>query len=167
MSTEKYIELVSEQERVLQFPHFNRRDAWELGKELVSIILEHNHPLAVSIRLTNGLVLFQYSPEGATLENDTWMTKKYNIVRELEISSLLNTLKFQKNGQTLEDRGFDPKKYAWGGGGFPIRIKDTGLIGVAAASGLPHLEDHDILVEGISRFLKVPDVPRIPLSAKI
>jgi uncharacterized protein (UPF0303 family) len=38
-------------------------------------------------------------------------------------------------------------------------------VGVALVSGLPSLQDHDILVETISRFLGVSGVPRIPLDA--
>jgi uncharacterized protein (UPF0303 family) len=161
------IEFAEQQEEILQFPHFSRKDAWELGKMLVDDILERNLVLGVSIRLTSGLVLFQYLPEGAAANNESWMTRKFNTVRELEISSLLNTLRLKKRNQTLENKGLDPKIYALSGGAFPIRVKGSGLIGAVTASGLPHLADHDAIVNAMSRFLGLPHCPRIPLDADL
>jgi uncharacterized protein (UPF0303 family) len=161
------IKFAEQQEEILQFPHFSRKDAWELGKILVNDILERDLVLSVSIRLTNGLVLFQYLAEGTTANNESWMTRKFNVVCELEISSLLNTLRLKKWNQTLEDKGLNPKFYALRGGAFPIRIKGSGLIGVVATSGLPHLADHGAIVNAIGRFLGLPDYPRIPPDADL
>ena len=167
MNLDKYISIAEKQESVLRFPHFSRKDAWELGQIMVSRILSENLTASVSIRLSSGFVLFQYAPEGTTPENDDWMTRKFNIVRYMEISSLLNMMRLQQSKRSLEGKGLDPRHYAASGGGFPIHVAGTGVIGAATASGLPHLLDHDLLVDSISRFLKISDVPRIPLNAKI
>jgi uncharacterized protein (UPF0303 family) len=165
MDINEGIAILERQEEELQFSHFNRQDVWKLGKELVSKILEENLPLSVSIRLPSGFTLFQYAAEGTTPNSGYWMDKKFNIVREMEISSLLNTLRLQKGNQTLEDRGLDSRVYAWGGGGFPVRVRGAGLVAVAVASGLPHLRDHDILVEGIAKVLRLKEASRLPLDA--
>jgi uncharacterized protein (UPF0303 family) len=165
ITVEEGIALLEKQEEELQFAHFNRQDVWKLGKELAARILDDGLKLAVTIRLLNGFTLFQYAPEGTKAENAYWLEKKFNVVRDLDASSLLHTLRLQKRNQTLESRGLDPKLYAWGGGGFPIRVRGTGLVAVAAASGLPHLQDHDTLVESIAKVLRVKDAPRIPLDA--
>ncbi|GHV60772.1 UPF0303 protein [Spirochaetia bacterium] len=165
MEINQGISIVEKQEELLQFTHFNRADAWKLGKELVSKVQAEGLTLAVSIRANSGFVLFQYATEGTNLNNEFWMTKKFTTVREFEVSTLLNTLKMKKNNQTLESRGLDPRVYAWGGGGFPIRIKGTGVIGAVLVSGLPNLQDHDVLVECIGRHLKAKDVPRLPLDS--
>jgi uncharacterized protein (UPF0303 family) len=166
MEIDEGIGILEKQEELLQFTHFTRADVWKLGKDLASKIQAEGLGLSVSIRRNDGFVLFQYAAEGTTLNNEVWMTKKFNTVHEFEISSLLNSLRLKKRNQTLESRGLDPKVYAWGGGGFPIRIKGVGVIGVAVATGLPDLQDHDVLVECISRHLKVRDVPHIPLDSK-
>ena len=57
--------------------------------------------------------------------------------------------------------------YAASGGGFPINVSGAGVIGAVLVSGQPHLVDHDFLVDCISKFLKISDVPRVPLNAKI
>ena len=167
MFLDKYISIVEKQESLLCFPHFDRKDAWELGQLMVARILSENLTLSVSIRLLNGFVLFQYAAKGSTLNNENWMTRKFNIVRDLEVSSLLNKLRLQKRKQTLEDKGLDPRLHAASGGGFPIHVSGSGIVGAVLASGLPNLADHDFLVDSLSRHLKVPDVPRIPLNAKI
>ncbi|GHV04088.1 UPF0303 protein [Spirochaetia bacterium] len=166
MEIDQGIGIVEKQEELLQFTHFNRADVWKLGKELVTKIQAEGLGLSVSIRRNDGFVLFQYCAEGTTTNNEYWMTKKFNTVHEFEVSSLLNTLRMKRGNQTLESRGLDPNVYAWGGGGFPIRLKGTGLIGVAMASGLPDLQDHDVLVECIGRHLKARDVPHLPLDSK-
>ena len=167
MDLESYISIVEKQEELLRFSRFGRKDAWELGQLMVSRILREKLVIAVSIRLANGFVLFQYAPDGTTLNNEDWMIRKFNVVRDLEISSLLNVLRFKKRNVTMESKGLDPKKYAASGGAFPIHVSGTGVVGAVLVSGLPHLMDHDFLIESISSFLKVTDVPRIPADADI
>ena len=159
------IAILERQEELLQFNHFNRLDAWRLGKLITDKIVGEGLALAVTIRLLNGFVLFQYAGEGTNTDNGCWLEKKFNIVRDLDASSLLFSLRLKKRNQSLGDRGLDPGLYAWGGGGFPIRVKGTGLVAVAAASGLPHLKDHDMLADGIARLLRIKDPPRLPLDA--
>ena len=167
MNLDKYISIVKKQEDVLRFPHFDRKDAWELGQFMASRIQQENLILSASIRLANGLVIFQYMPEGTTANNENWMTRKFHVVRDLETSSLLCSLELQKNKRTLEDKGLSARHYAASGGGFPIHVSGSGVIGAVIVSGLPHLADHEFLVESISRFLKIQNVPRIPLNIKI
>jgi uncharacterized protein (UPF0303 family) len=167
MNIDKLIAVAEKQEAMLVFPCFSRLDAWELGNAAVRIIMEHRYPLAVSVRLTSGLVLFQYMAAGTCADNEAWMTKKFNTVRDLDAGTLLSTLRFVKGKQTLQSRGLDSRLYVWGGGGFPIRTKDSGLVGVFTASGLPHLEDHAVLVNAASAFLKAEGVPAFPLKVKL
>jgi uncharacterized protein (UPF0303 family) len=167
MNVDKYIAIAEKQEELLQFPHFNRQDAWDLGQLLVKRILERRLVLVCSIRLLNGFILFQYAGEGTKNENEFWLSRKFNTVRDLDASSLLNAMRLLKKKQTLESRGLDPSKYVNAGGGFPIRIKDTGLAGVALVSGLPHLQDHDFLIDSLGEYLKADRVPRIPVTLKL
>ncbi|MDR0600921.1 MAG: heme-binding protein [Treponema sp.] len=167
MKTDKLIAIVEKQEELLRFPRFNREDAWKLGNEAAGMILKNGYPLSVSIRLISGLVLFQYMAAGTTSDNEGWMTKKFNTVRDFEESTLLSTLRFVRRKQTLESRGLDPRFYIWGGGGFPIRVGDSGLIAVFTVSGLSGLEDHAVLVDACAAFLRAADVPRFPTGIKL
>ena len=167
MTIDEAISIAEKQEAILRFPHFDRKDAWELGQLMASRIVNESIKLSASIQLTSGLMVFQYMSEGTTANNVSWMTRKFNVVKDLELSSLLNTLRLKKRNQTLQDRFLDPARYAASGGAFPIHVSGTGIIGAAVVSGLPHLGDHDFLVGCISQFLKIKDVPRIPLNAEL
>jgi uncharacterized protein (UPF0303 family) len=161
LDADALIAVAEQQEQMLQFEHFSRTDAWELGNLFVAKIRANNYPMTVSIRLCSGLVVFHYAPEGTSLNNESWLNRKFNVVRDLEASGILNTLRIIKRKTTMEERGLDPKIYAWGGGGFPVRVRGTGLSGAVLVSGLPHVQDHAILVECIAEYLKIADVPRI------
>ena len=167
MNLDDYISIAEKQEELLRFSRFDRKAAWDLGQLMVSRILRENLALAVSIRLANGFILFQYAPDGTTLNNENWMIRKFNVVRDLEISSLLNLLRFRKKNQTMESKGLDPRNYAASGGAFPIHVSGAGVIGAVLASGLPHLMDHDFLIDSIGGFLKITDAPHIPADADI
>ncbi|WP_010263583.1 heme-binding protein [Treponema primitia] len=165
MDFDTAIDIAEKQEALLQFLHFSRKDVWDLGNVIVSEIFDKKYVLATSIRLINGLIAFQYIPEGTNLNNNFYLTRKFNLVRDKENSSLLTTLRWQKKDEGLAYQGLSPAEYVLCGGGFPIVVKGTGIVAVALVSGLPHLQDHDILVETISRYLGVSGVPRIPLDA--
>jgi uncharacterized protein (UPF0303 family) len=165
MNIDDYIDIAKKQEELLQFPHFNRRDAWELGSSLVNYSLEHNIRFSVSIRELSGLIVFQQLSDKTVYNNDLILGRKFNTILYFEGSSLLTSLVLKKREQTFENRGLDSKLFVNSGGGFPIRIKNSGITAAFLFSGLQHLEDHDILVETISHYLNIPDVPRIPVDA--
>jgi uncharacterized protein (UPF0303 family) len=165
MNIDDYIAIAKKQEELLQFPHFNRGDAWELGSSLVKYSLERNIRFSVSIRELSGLIVFQQLSDKTSYNNDKILARKFNTILYFENSSLLTSLTLKKRDQTFENRGLDSKQFVSSGGGFPIRIKDSGIAAALLFSGLQHLEDHDILVEAISRYLNITDVPRIPVDA--
>ncbi|MDR1948388.1 MAG: heme-binding protein [Spirochaetaceae bacterium] len=166
MSKDNYIKIVEAQEALLQFPHFSRGDAWDLGNLIAAEIHANKLPASVSIRLTGGFVLFQYAAEGTTPNNEAWMTRKFNTLIELGESGLLTALRLREKDQTIEDRGLNQRDHCASGGSFPIRLKGTGVIGAALVSGLFHFLDHGLLVDNISRHLKLDKkVPRLPPDA--
>ena len=62
-----------------------------------------------------------------------------------------------QKGTTLgPDRGIDLLHYAPHGGGFPIHIDGTGVVGAVAVSGLPQREDHNFVVEALCSMLSLP-----------
>jgi uncharacterized protein (UPF0303 family) len=167
MTLDKLLAIVEKQEELLWFNRFTRRDAWDLGNVLAEEIHTQNLSLAVSIRQPSGFVLFQYAPEGTTPDNEHWMTRKFNTVRDLEISTMLLGLRLARGKQTLADRKLDPALYVAGGGGFPLKIRGQGLGAILVVSGLPGLADHETMVTALGRFLKAGELPRLPPDAKL
>jgi uncharacterized protein (UPF0303 family) len=156
------LDIVKKQEELLVFPHFNRRDVWQLGNIFVEEIEKRTVPVVVSIRAANGFILFQYAREGTSLNNERWMTRKFNLVQETEQSGLRCCLEVHCKGETLTVQGRDLTNYIACGGGFPVHIRDSGFAGVVIVSGLPHMEDHALLITGISRYLGVSAAPQLP-----
>lgn len=162
---DQYAAIVEKQEELLVLPRFTRRDAWDLGSILVNEVFDKNLSLSISIRQPTGFVLFQYAPERTTIDNENWMTRKFNTVRDLEISTMLFGIRLLRGNQTLQDRKLDPLRYAAGGGGFPLKVKGLGMAAILVVSGLPGLRDHETMISGLSRFLKVDEAPRLPPDA--
>ena len=63
---------------------------------------------------------------------------------------------FGQGGKDLwKDWRLDEADYAAIGGGFPIIVAGTGVVGAVACSGLPHEMDHQLLVDAICQILGV------------
>ncbi|MDO5572417.1 MAG: heme-degrading domain-containing protein [bacterium] len=158
---EEVMKILELQEEILQFTHFTNADAWELGNIMVAEAKKRELPVAISIRLNNGLVVFQYMFDGKTPMNEDWIRRKFNTVRDTESSSLFLYTKLEKTERTMQDVYMDEHIYANSGGGFPIRIEEVGVIGAVIVSGLNHVADHDLVIKCLSKYLHTDEVPRI------
>ena len=148
-------DIVAAQEKTLIFDHFDYEDAWNLGRILAEKAISRKLPVAVEIVL-NGYLVFRYGCPGSNISNDIWLQRKVNTVTMMQISTL-RTYYMPLVGQDdiCRDWHLKPDTYATLGGGFPITVKGTGLVGVAAVSGLPHHLDHDLVIDAISEYLGV------------
>ncbi|MHC1772858.1 MAG: heme-degrading domain-containing protein [Flexilinea sp.] len=153
--------ILKDQEEKLQFTHFTHRDVWELGTQIVEEAMRLELPIAISIRLFSGITAFQYFCKGSSLNNDAWMKRKEMTVRDMEMSSLRMFTEFAIAGKTMEDKLLDRYTYACCGGGFPVRVKNAGVIGVILVSGLPHKEDHSFIVRCLKSYLGVEAAPEL------
>lgn len=155
--------LIQRQEELLQFEHFNSRHAWELGKLMVEKVFSDGINMSVCIRKLNGYIMFQYSSEKTTLNNQNWMMRKFNTVSLMERSSLGASVISQITKQDVAVHGLSDKEYVFCGGGFPVKIKGSGIVAVITVSNLPHVQDHNFIVMCLSKFLGV-DVPLVDVE---
>lgn len=155
------IEITRKQEELLRFDHFSNRDAWNLGSFLVQRVFDRQIDMAISIRKLNGNVIFQFATQNTTLSNQQWMQRKFNTVSLTESSSLRAWATAAFKGQSLSDQGISPEDYAFCGGGFPIRLKSGELVAVLIVSNLPHKQDHGFIIDSLSEWLGVPNVPTV------
>ena len=85
-----------------------------------------------------------------------WVQGKQNTVQVAQMSSLHAGQFLASEGKDLwKDWRLSDADYAILGGGFPITVAGTGVIGAVACSGLPHEEDHRLLVDSISELLGI------------
>lgn len=141
------------EEEKYRFTNFSHEDALALGQKLIGCSKNYTGPVAVEITI-NGLIIFRFFPTGTSKFHEMWLKAKRNMVETREISTLhaFALLEETKENQ-LEDWHLSPLEYAGCGGGFPIRITGGSVIGTVCVSGLPHLDDHAILMSGIKAFL--------------
>lgn len=140
------------QENDLVFDKFDRADALALGLKLHENNKYYGVPVAIEITV-NGLSVFRYFPEGTVPDSALWLERKRRTVTLMEMSSLRFNGWLGMNGETLADRKLDPNDYAAGGGGFPIRVKGVGVVGCICVSGMPHEDDHKLIVDTVAAFL--------------
>jgi uncharacterized protein (UPF0303 family) len=141
------------QEEQLVFTRFANADAWRLGRAMVAAALDRALPVTIDIR-RHGQQLFHVALPGTTAENDSWIERKVNVVNRFDAASYLVGRRLAARGVALDEAlGVDPRLFAAHGGAFPIRIRDVGVVGTVAVSGLPQADDHAFVTEMIGAFL--------------
>ncbi|WP_326752937.1 heme-degrading domain-containing protein [Streptomyces hirsutus] len=147
------VEELEEQERRLVFRRFTHEDAWALGSLLVETARERQAPVAIDIHRA-GQQLFHAALPGSAPDNDAWIARKRRVVERYGSASYLVGARHRAKGTTFEESSrLDPDTYAAHGGSFPIAVEGAGVIGAVTVSGLPQLQDHQLVVEALERFL--------------
>ncbi|GAB4060772.1 heme-degrading domain-containing protein [Uliginosibacterium sediminicola] len=141
------------QEERLQFEQFNAETALAIGLRLKDYIASLGKKAAIDIQLA-GHPLFFYAMPGTTPDNVDWIRRKRNVVMRFHKSSYAFALNVQKNGYSLFERfGAGADELALSGGAFPIRLRGSGCVGSIIVSGLPHRDDHGVIVAVLAEFL--------------
>ena len=141
-----------QQEKDLILSSFTNEDAIGLGQELLKLALDQTAPVIVQVRIGEQII-FHSALTGSSSENDWWINRKYRVVEKFKHSSMYVRVSFEEKNQSFEeDSGLDNELYAAHGGGFPISVTDIGIVGVALVSGLPQVEDHKMIIKGLTNF---------------
>lgn len=154
MSLESDIAQIARQEETLRFKTFSEREAWALGSVMRKAALDRKLPFVIDIRIGNRQ-LFYTALSGSTPENPDWVRRKANTVMRFHKSSYRVGREYQLQGKSFDaSRGIDPMDHAQAGGGFPIHLITTGVVGAVTVSGVPQREDHGFVVEMLCFHLK-------------
>ncbi len=146
---------LSQEEAELQFKSFTNQTALELGLLILEIAKREQKRVVIDIE-RHGQQLFHYAMEGTTPDNDQWIIRKKNVVKRFNKSSYHVGLLLAKLGKSIEERYFvDPFQYSAHGGAFPLIVKEVGMVGTIAVSGLPQEEDHRLVVKSIRTYLQL------------
>ncbi len=157
---EDVLKTLLDQEETLQFTAFDENKAWELGSLLVRTAMARKIPIAVDIR-RGERQLFHASLQGASADNDQWIARKVRTVNRFGHSSFYIGNYLKSLGKSLSEKYFVSElEYAFQGGGFPIKVRGSGMVGTVAVSGLPQEEDHKLIVECIASLLQ-KETPQI------
>ena len=146
---------IAEQERRLVFAQFGAEEAWRLGCWLRAAAVAKRVGMTFEVRV-GGRVLFLCATEGAPAGQMDWIRRKRNVVERFGRSSYAVGLELAATGKTIEQRhGLTLAEYAMHGGGFPLALRGTGMVGTVVVSGLPQREDHAMVVEGLKIVMGV------------
>ena len=148
------LETVLQQEETLRLEQFDAADAWQLGRVMRELGLQTGADMALHISLL-GAVVFHCGLGRPKPNFDHWIARKEKGVMACWKSSLRLKLEALTGGDRLEDHGFDPAEVVFCGGCFPIRVKGLGVVGAVTVSGLTDLQDHQLAVDALAKFMKV------------
>ncbi len=152
------IKLYQEQEERLRFDSFSNETALEIGLAIVEKLKTKGDGTAVEIIL-NGCTVFKYGLNGSNSHNSMWLRRKANTVNTVHKSSLHVGAILEADNEDIEkDWHLEHKDYATLGGGFPIYVNGTGVVGSICVSGLPHETDHQTVVDAIESYLAPKEV---------
>lgn len=146
-------QLAAEQER-LRFARFDFDDAWAIGNDLVASARQQRLAVTIDIAL-GGQQLFHAALPGTSPDNDHWVARKNRVVGRFFKSSYHIARLLEAKGKSIEEvYGLPSADYAASGGAVPIALRGGGVVGTITVSGLPHQDDHRMVVEAIVRHLE-------------
>ena len=149
------LQALLDQEQELQLKSFDQAAALRLGGLLMDRARRDAFPVAIEITRNGSPVFFCLMP-GASPDNHSWVQRKRAVVERFEHSSLyMKTLCDQQGRDMFERYALSPERFAASGGAFPILVRGTGCVGVAAVSGLAAVDDHRIIVETLRELQAV------------
>lgn len=136
----------------LGLTHWDEDMAFELGLVLVEIARSRELPVVIDIRDATRC-FFHAALPGSTAINDAWARRKSNLALAMGRASLVVGMMNREKGRSLTEDGLDPMTHADSGGAVPLRIGQA-LVAVATVSGLPQVEDHALVVEGLRQLAR-------------
>lgn len=135
----------------LVLPAWDATSALRLGQWLVAEATARALPVLIDIR-TPQMTLFRAVLPGAGPLNDQWARRKSNTAFLFGAASLLVQHRLKAAGKTLDHHGATADAFADSGGAVPL-MTAQGLQAVATVSGLPQVQDHRLVVAGITATL--------------
>lgn len=123
-----------------------------IGEWVVESIRAHGASLAVRV-VVNGDIVFQAKLGATGPGNDAWLAGKALYTEQSGEASILGRLRPVEAGEP-----FDPEQYYTSdgpkpfGGSVPILVGGA-VVGTVTTSGEADFVDHEVLVDGIRRFL--------------
>lgn len=144
-------QLTSQAEQ-LEFASFSAEDSLDLGELALSVARSRGLPIAIEVWHT-GRLIFKAALPGTSAENDDWLRRKRNVTERFDDSTMALRVKHEERGLDFNAATLLPLvDYAAHGGGWPIKTVDNGTVGFFGISGLPQVEDHELIIECLEKL---------------
>jgi uncharacterized protein (UPF0303 family) len=148
-------EQVLAQTKELVFTQFDESDALALGMALVSAAQASSLGVVINIRTPNR-TLFHAALKGSAPLNDRWALRKSNTALLFGQSSLQVGCANRAAGQDMTRHGLSAAEYADNGGAVPVVVAGVGVVAVVTVSGLPQVQDHEMVIAALRAHLTQP-----------
>jgi len=146
------LESLAQEQETLVLRRFDYATAWQLGARMQAGAAARQLPVAIEVTHGDTVVFFALLP-GATPDNPDWTRRKRNVALRFHQSSLHMRLLCEQHDWDFAQRfRLSPGDYAASGGGVPIIVAGTGVVGAAAVSGLPDVEDHALVANALRQI---------------
>ncbi len=150
-------EQLSQQAHELELCSFTINDALDLGTLALAAARSLGLPVAIEVWHTGRLV-FRAALPGTSADNDDWLRRKRNVVERFEQSTMAVRVSYEEKGQEfISATGLPLRDFAAHGGGWPISVTGVGVVGFFGISGLPQVEDHNLITECLAQFIASQD----------
>lgn len=145
---EAEIAAIRAEEQALALPFFGVEESWWLGNVLRDRAVAEGLSIAVQI-VRGASTLFSCVTGTACRNHAEWMRRKIAVVQRFETSSLVLSRQCQLDPDHFAMNGLSLDQHVPAGGGVPILIARTGVVGVIAVSGLPEEVDHRLAIDAL------------------
>ncbi|WLD58600.1 heme-degrading domain-containing protein [Salinispirillum sp. LH 10-3-1] len=147
------LDTLLKQESDLQFTQFDHTTGWALGELLHQRALQKQVALVIEV-FAFQQVIYRVATAGAQPEQHHWVERKRASVLRFGHSTYFLGQSHAARGKVFEEKDYiDARVYAGHGGGFPLRLRNMGVIGAVTVSGLPQEEDHQWVVDALTTLL--------------
>ncbi|MCH5461760.1 hypothetical protein HC026_06630 [Lactobacillus sp. LC28-10] len=147
-------EEILNQETETTLPHFGLSDLNDFVDCLQKVGKDDYEKVCVLIKLNKRPVFF-HAGKFTTNENNIWISKKEKAVDLFDHSSLYEkAINLNNESEFFTSSGLSPKDVAIVGGGLPIFVADTGIVGSLIISGLTDEGDHNLGYQTLVTFKK-------------
>lgn len=147
------LESLAREAQELRLDSFDYEVAWRLGFLMQARAAADALPVAITVAHGPDLVFSLLLP-GATPDNSDWAACKRAVAWRFHRSSLAMRLEAEEGGFDFNARYRLPvETFVASGGAVPLALGNGTVIGTAAVSGLPDVEDHRLVVEAVREFL--------------
>lgn len=149
MVTPALLEAIARQEEALVFDAWDEDRSWRVGRLIRDWGAAGSWPIVIDIGLFNRPMFFA-AMAGSVPDYLDWVRRKRNVVERYHKSSYRVGREFEAKGDAIAlHEELAPRDYADHGGGFPIRLRGTGVVGAVVVSGLVQREDHMVIVRAL------------------
>ncbi|MEI7667610.1 MAG: heme-binding protein [Erysipelotrichaceae bacterium] len=149
------LENIAQEEQKFIFNSFNANVAYKIGQVLSKKAIQQKLPIVIDIS-TAKQTLYHFAAFGSSANNENFIRRKRNTVFLFGHSTKWVAAKVKGDANAMHQRyATTDQDYSILEGGFPIFVKNMGLVAVACISGLTEQEDHALVVEALKAITGV------------